>query len=70
LKPASVLGPNEVTDRNVGGVALACHQNSAGARLVVMGIECVRVAAEISFERSARIALIADFQYGSFRAAR
>jgi hypothetical protein len=65
LEPASVYGPNEITDRNVGGVALACHQNSAGARLVVMGIECVRVAAEISFEPSSLLVRWTPYTYNS-----
>ena len=42
-------------DRDVGGVASACHQDAADARLVVAGIERVPAAAEIDFEPSAEI---------------
>jgi hypothetical protein len=58
LKPASVHGPNEVTiatDRDVGGIAPAGHQDATDARLVVAGIERVPAAAEIDFEPGAEV---------------
>ena len=42
-------------DRNVGGIAPACHQDAADARFVVARIECVPVLAEINFEPGAEI---------------
>ena len=37
-------------NRDVGGIAPACHQDAADTRLVVAGIERVPAAAEIGFE--------------------
>jgi hypothetical protein len=42
-------------DRDVGGIAPACHQDAADARLIVAGIERVPAAAEIDFEPGAEI---------------
>src|SRR5450755_4658714 len=42
-------------DRDVGGIATACHQDAADPRLVVAGIERVPAAAEVDFEPGAEI---------------
>src|ERR1700761_4301433 len=42
-------------DRNVGGIAPACHQDAADTRRIVTRIERVPASAEISFEPGAEI---------------
>jgi hypothetical protein len=42
-------------DRDVGGIATACHQDAADPRLVVAGIQRVPAVAEIDFVPSAEI---------------
>src|ERR1700685_3086601 len=42
-------------DRNVGGIAPACHQDAADTRRIVARIERVPATAEIGFEPCAEI---------------
>src|ERR1039458_652527 len=55
LEARERAGAKRSHDRNVSGVAPACHQDATDARLVVAGIECVPSLAEINFEPSAEV---------------